>query len=136
MLNYVGCDYIVTSKEITPATSGYTVGGIKEGDKRVKEEKFKYSSDVGFGSNYAHYKNLLRLLKFEIDTEGTTLKMEPTMVTSLLWKLKGVVDTGFATDVDTRRSITGYSIYFCEALIVWQTNNKTLGQIRSEDGNN
>lgn len=33
--NYVGCDYIVTSKGITPTTAGYKVGGINEGDKRV-----------------------------------------------------------------------------------------------------
>ena len=64
---------------------------------------------------------MLRLLKFVIDTEGEKLKMEPTMVMSLLWKLKGVVDTGFAMDVDTRRSITGYLIYFCEALIAWKS---------------
>ena len=92
-LNYVGCDYIVTSKGITMATTGYTEGGIKEGDERVTDEE--------------------RRLNFEIDTEGAKLKM----VTSLLWKLKGVMDTGFSTDVDTRRSITGYLTYFSEALI-------------------
>ena len=43
------------------------------------------------------------------------------MVTSLMWKLKLVVDTVFATDVDTRRSITGYLISFCEALITWKS---------------
>ena len=130
----------------TPSTEGYTVGGMKEGDVGVtNEEQSKFSSGVGFcgylvkhlrpdisnatcehskqlkGANYAHYKNLLRLLKFVIDTEDVKLKMEPTLVTSLLWKLKGVVDTGVATDVDTRRSITGYLIYFCEALIAWKS---------------
>ena len=76
------------------------------------------------GLNYAHYKKLLRLLRFFIDTDGTKLKMEPTMVASLLWKLKGLVETGFATDVDTRRSIMGYLIYFCESLIAWKCRLK------------
>ena len=107
---------------------GYTVGGIKEGDVRVtEEEQSKYSSDLGFGSNYAHYKNLLRLLKFQIDTEGTKLKMEPTMVTSLLWKLKGVVNTVLAMDVDT--------IYFCEAFMALKSRlqrNVTLSSTEGE----
>ena len=64
MMNYLGCNYIVMSKSLnlhqpklikrskvkfvpeidklpvnsTPATAGYTVGGIKEGDTRVTEE--------------------------------------------------------------------------------------------------
>ena len=157
MMNYVGCNYIVTSKgmqlhqpklvkrirykfgqeidkfpvKTTPATEGYTVGGMKEGDvEGTKDDQSKFSSGVGFcgylvkhlipdianatcehskklkGANYAHYKNFLRLLKFVNDTEGAKLKMELTMFTSLLWNLKGAVDTGFATDVDMRRSVT------------------------------
>ena len=57
------------------------------------------------------------------------------MVTSLLWKLKGVVDTGLSTEVDTRRSITGYLIYFCEALIAWKSRlhkNVTLSSTEGE----
>ena len=53
--------------------------------------------------------------------EDEKLNMEPIMVMSLMWKLKGVVDTGSATHMDTRRSITGYLIYFCEALISWKS---------------
>ena len=63
------------------------------------------------------------VFKFVIDTEGAKL-MEPTMVTTLLWKLKGVVDTGFAMDVDMRRSIMGYLIYFSEALITCNSRLK------------
>ena len=61
--------------------------------------------------------------------------MEPTMVTTLLWKLKGVVDTGFAMDVDMRRSIMGYLIYFCEALITCNSRlkkNLTLSSMESK----
>ena len=49
MLNYVGCDYIVTSNGITPATAGYTERGIKEGDERVADKgQSQYTSGVGF----------------------------------------------------------------------------------------
>ena len=73
------------------------------------------------------------VFKFLIDTEGAKL-MEPTMVTTLLWKLKGVVDTGFAMDVDTRRSITGYLIYFCEALIAWNSRLQKNVTLSSMEG--
>ena len=61
--------------------------------------------------------------------------METKMVTTLLWKLKGVVETGFAMDVDMRRSITGYLIYFCESLIAWKSRlqkNVTLSSMEGE----
>ena len=56
------------------------------------------------------------------------------MVTSLLRKLKGVVDTVFATDVDTRRNITGYLIYFCEALIAWKSRLQKKVTLSSTEG--
>ena len=56
------------------------------------------------------------------------------MVTSLLWKLKGVVDTGFSTDVDTRRSITGYLIYLCKSLIAWKSRIQRNVTFSSTEG--
>ena len=49
------------------------------------------------------------------------------MVTSLLWKLNGVVNTGLATDVDTN--------YLCGALIAWKSRiqrNVTLSSTECE----
>ena len=65
----------------------------------------------------------MKRLKFEIDTEGAKLKM----VTSLLWKSKGVVNTGLVTNVDTD--------YFYEALIAWKSRlqrNVTLSSTEGE----
>ena len=63
------------------------------------------------------------------------LRMEPSEILKRLFRLKGVVDTGFATDVDTRRSVTGYLIYFCDALIAWKSilqKNVTLSSTEGE----
>ena len=63
------------------------------------------------------------------------LRMEPSKILKILWKLKGVVDTGFATDTNTRKSVTGYLIYFCDALIAWKSrlqNNVTLASKEDE----
>ena len=61
------------------------------------------------------------MLKSGINSESAKLKKEPTMVKGLLWKSKGVVNTGFSTDVDTRSRITGYSIYFYDTLIAFKS---------------
>ena len=147
-------------KKSTPATAGYTVGQMKEGDQGITQgEQSKFASGVGFcgylvkhsgpeisnatrehskqlkGANYGHYKNLLRFLKFIVDMEGSMLRIEPSEILKILWKLKGVVDTGFATDTDTRSSVTRYLIYFCDALIAWKSrlqNNVTLSITEGE----
>ena len=70
-----------------------------------------------------------------METEGAILRMEPSDILKRLWKLKGVVDTGFAMDTDTRRSVTGYLIYFCDALIAWKIRlqkNVTLSSTEGE----
>ena len=57
------------------------------------------------------------------------------MVKGLQWKSNGVVNTGFSTDVDRRRSIKGYSIYIYEALIAWKSRlqiNVTLSSTEGE----
>ena len=59
---------------------GYLVKHLRPGIANATQEHSKQLK----GSNYAHYKNLLRLLKFVIDTEGAKLKMEPKMVITLL----------------------------------------------------
>ena len=60
--------------------------------------------------------------------------MEPSEILKILWKLKGVVDTGFATDTDTRRSVTGYLIYFCDALIAWKSRLQKNVTLSSKEG--
>ena len=63
------------------------------------------------------------------------LRMEPSEILKRLWKLKGVVGTGFAMDTDTRRSVMGYLIYFCDSLIPWNSRlqkNVTLSSTEGE----
>ena len=76
----------------------------------------------------------MRLLKFIVDTEGAMLRMEPSEIFKRLWKLKGVVDTGFATDTNKRRSVTGYLIYFSDALIAWKSRLQKNMILSSTEG--
>ena len=70
-----------------------------------------------------------------MDKEEYTLRMDPSEILKRLLKLKGVVKTGFAIDNNTRRSMIGYLIYFCDALIAWKSileNNFTLSSGEGE----
>ena len=44
------------------------------------------------------------------------------------------MNTGFSTDVDTRRSITGYLIYFCKALITRKIRLQRRVTLSSTEG--
>ena len=145
----------------TPLSPGYTAGRPKDGDVLLNpEEQQEYQGGVGMvlyaskhsrpdlanpvrelskqmkASNKAHDKEMLRLLKFAVDTKEAKLKFEPKANgNEIYWKLEGVVDTGFATDLDNRRSVTGYFIYLCKALIYWKINlqgNVTLSSTEGE----
>ena len=49
-------------------------------------------------------------------------------------EVKGSSEYGFATDVDTRRSITEYFIYFCEDLIAWKSRFQKNVTFSSTEG--
>ena len=88
-------------------------------------------------ANNSHLKNLYRLLKFIIEKADAKLKMEPTLLkdTQRIWRSKGKIDTGFGIDLDNRRSVTGYLIYLCCALVAWKSklqNNVTLSSTKGE----
>ena len=61
-------------------------------------------ADVG------HLKHLYRLLKFIVDTKGAKLKLKPMKGNH--WVMRGMCDASFASDLNNRRSVTGYMIFF------------------------
>jgi hypothetical protein len=89
-------------------------------------------SKVADGATMAHWKLLLRNIKCVITTEYLALKLKPnakqynlliegipTEDTELA--IGGTTDSEFGADTDSRVSVFGYNIYFCEALIAWKS---------------
>jgi hypothetical protein len=67
------------------------------------------------GANRNHYKLLLRVIKYTLDTKRTVLKLKPDKNKERI--LEGYADSDHAGDCDNRRSVTGYIILYAGVLI-------------------
>lgn len=72
------------------------------------------------GATVEHMKLALKCVQFVLNTRNRGLYMEP----SNTFKIEAYVDSDFAGDQDTRRSITGYLIYFCGVVIAWKSKQQ------------
>ena len=70
----------------------------------------------------AHWKALMRTIKYVIDTKENGLFMTPKMGEESFY-LEGISDSEYAGDRDTRISVYGYVIYFCGAPIAWKSKS-------------
>jgi hypothetical protein len=137
---------ITTSKKFnTPGAPRATVVRPGEDDPKLSaEQQTQYRSGVGMllylikhsrpdlsnavreltkvmdGATEAHWKMMLRVIKYVIDTEYLCLKMSPEN-TNKLFEIEGFSDSDFAGDKMTRKSVYGYIIYFCGAPISWKS---------------
>ena len=73
------------------------------------------------GATEAHWKAMMRVIKYVFDTKMKALKLKPTMDKG--YYLEGISDSEFAGDKDTRISIYGYVVYFCGAPISWKSKS-------------
>jgi hypothetical protein len=80
-------------------------------------------SKVADGATYGHWKALIRMIKYVLDTKNQTLKMEPKVKEDKIFFLKGISDSEYSGDKDTRISVYGYIVYFCGAPISWKSKS-------------
>jgi hypothetical protein len=76
----------------------------------------------------AHWKLLLRCIKYLITTENLALKIKPNKLEGLT-ELEGKSDSEYESDQETRINVFGWNLYFCGALISWKSmasNSVTL----------
>lgn len=131
-----------TKNTSTPAKPGLVTQRPEDGDPLMHESmKKKYRSGVGTllylvkhsrpdlcnvtrnlsknmdGGTVADFKNLMRAIKYTLDTRNTGLKMIPDK--SLKWKLRCFSDSDWGSDPDGRKSISGWAIFFMNSLVAW-----------------
>jgi hypothetical protein len=70
-------------------------------------------------ATWGAYNELLRVIKFVIDTKTFGLKVQPIVDNNLGWKLKIFCDRDWAGDPKTRVGMTGLIIYLLNILIYW-----------------
>ena len=73
-------------------------------------------SKVGDGATEGHWKQLLRAIKYTMNTKNKGLKMKPQKQDNMFY-IEGISDSSFGEDKDTRISVFGYVVYFCGAPI-------------------
>ena len=91
-------------------------------------------SKVLDGATEAHWKAMLRIIKFVFDTKMVSLKLKPYLQDKKV-HVRGISDSEFAGDTDTRRSVYGYIVYYCGAPISWKSksgNSVTLSSTEAE----
>ena len=85
------------------------------------------------GATIAQWKAMIRVIKFVFDTEKHSLRVKPIQCDKP--ELKGISDSEFAGDRDTRISVYGYVIYYSGAPISWKSKagkNVTLSSTEAE----
>jgi len=134
----------------TPGTPGQHIAKLKEEemDKAISsEQQALYRSGVGMllyllkhsrpclanpvrelakaldGANMAAYKELMRVIKFVLDTKSYGLKVKPKIESKdQPWSLTVFTDSDYAGNSDTRISVTGFCIFLLGVPVSWKSH--------------
>jgi hypothetical protein len=82
-------------------------------------------SKVADGATKTHFKALLCTVNYVIDTEERGLLIRPKFNNDGFY-LEGISDSEYAGDPDTRISVYGYVLCFCNAPIAWKSKAGSL----------
>ena len=85
-------------------------------------------------ANKAAWKELLRVIKFVLDTKDYGLKIDPVLINGK-WIIIVYCDADWAGDRQTRISISGFILFFCGVPVLWRSRaqrNITLSSGESE----
>ena len=73
----------------------------------------------------AAYKEMLRVIKFTVDTADYGLKIHPTHISEgMEWKLLLYLDSDWAGDKDDRKSISGHILYVNGVPVTWSSRGQ------------
>ena len=68
------------------------------------------------GASQAAYKEMMRVIKYVLDTGTKELRIAPRLE-KLIWKLLLFSDSDWAGDKDNRRSVGGYMLFLNDVLV-------------------
>ena len=129
-----------------------------EGEKLItKNEQTKYRSGIGMllylvkfsrpdlsnavrelskvndGATAEHVKDLLRVIKFAIDTKNKVLAYKIDGSDKEKWEMRAFSDSDWAGDADDRRSITGFCIFLNGCLVSWKSRGQKTVTLSSSE---
>ena len=87
------------------------------------------------GATKAALKEMFRVIKFVLDTETLGLKIEPKLFegNKLIFTLKGYSDSDWAGDKENRKSVSGFVLFLCGALIMWRSKQQITVALSSAE---
>jgi hypothetical protein len=72
-------------------------------------------------ATYGTYQEMLRIVKYVLDTKNYCLKIQPIFDSKNSWKLKVFSDSDWAGDPETRISVTGFIVYLQNVPVCWRS---------------
>ena len=84
------------------------------------------------GASQAAYKEMLRVIKYVLDSKSKGLKIEPTLE-ELVWKIILFSDSDWAGDKDNRRSVGGHMLFLNGVLISWRSKLQKVVSLSSAE---
>jgi hypothetical protein len=81
---------------------------------------FKNYQNTWILQTWGTYSQILRVIKFVIDTKACYSKVQPKLDYNIGWNLKRFCDRNWAGDLETRVSVTGFIIYLLNVPICWR----------------
>ena len=86
------------------------------------------------GATLAAYREMLRVIKYVLDTKQWGLKLEPTLPDGqLVWNLVVYTDSDWAGDKDNRKSVSGFIMYLCGVPIMWRSKQQQSVALSSSE---
>ena len=85
------------------------------------------------GANTAAFKELKRVIKFVLDTRMLGLKLIPKLNDNGNWSIVAYSDSDYAKDPTTRKSVTGFIIYFCGVPVSWTSKGQKSVSLSSSE---
>ena len=73
------------------------------------------------GAMSVSYNGMLRVIKYVLDTKEYGLRVHPTKATDEMWELICFCDSDYATDLDPRKSVTGYVLCVKGVPVCWKS---------------
>jgi len=144
------------TKYKTPGTPGKVI--VREGITKVSvKEQSVYRTGVGMllflikhsrpdianpvreltkildGASYSAYKEMKRVIKFVLDTKLLGLKLEPRLNENGNWWIVAYSDSDYAKDPSTRKSVTGFIVYFCGVPVSWMSKSQKSVTLSSSE---
>ena len=141
----------------TAGTPGLGLVKVKEEEHKIdKERQSRYRTGVGMllflikhsrpdlsnavrelskcldGASEAAYKEMLRVIKYVLDTRDRGLRIEPEP-TDTEWVILLYSDSDWAGDKDNRRSVSGYMIFLNGVLISWKSKLQKVVSLSSSE---